>query len=68
MDNSLNLELRQSQKQIQRLSQIQITALNYLAMDNETLREEIYRAISNNPALEIVKEPTYSNFRNTENY
>ena len=51
------LGLRQQQKQIQKLSQVQITALNYLAMGNEALRDEIYRAVSENPALEIVKEP-----------
>jgi RNA polymerase sigma-54 factor len=58
MTNSQTLELRQLQKQVQKLSQVQITALNYLAMENETLRDEIYRAVSDNPALEIVNEPT----------
>ena len=65
------LELRQEQKQVQRLSQVQITALNYLAMGNENLRSEIYRAVSDNPALEIVKEPTYtgySGYRPDESY
>ncbi len=51
------LGLRQKQSQIQKLSQVQITALNFLAMENATLREEIYRAVSDNPALEIIKEP-----------
>ena len=58
MTRSQTLELRQAQKQVQKLSQVQITALNYLAMGNESLRDEIYRAVSENPALEIVKEPT----------
>ena len=49
------LEFRQVQKQIQKLSQVQIKALNYLAMGNENLRDEIYRAVGDNPALEIVK-------------
>ena len=49
-------DFRQLQKQIQKLSQVQITALNFLAMGNETLREEIYRAVSDNPALEIVRD------------
>ena len=57
------LELRQELKQIQKLSQVQITALNYLSMGNENLREEIYRAVSNNPALEIVKEPAAPNLQ-----
>lgn len=57
MTKSQTLEHRQVQKQIQKLSQVQITALNYLAMGNEALRDEIYRAVSENPALEIVKEP-----------
>ena len=72
MANSPTLELKQVQKQIQKLSQVQITALNYLSMGNETLREEIYREASNNPAIEIVKEnfsdlessASYSQYRN----
>ena len=45
MAASQNLEINQFQKQAQRLSQVQITALNYLAMSNEALRDEIYRAV-----------------------
>ena len=56
MSNSLAQNQKQVQKQIQRLSQVQITALNYLAMGNEDLREEIYRAAGENPAIEIVRE------------
>ena len=44
----------QSQKQIQKMSQIQIQALKYLAMNSRDLREEIFRAVEENPALEIV--------------
>ena len=67
MSNSLSQNQKQVQKQIQRLSQVQITALNYLAMGNEDLREEIYRAVSDNPALEIVREPvSYSKYGNPE--
>lgn len=62
MDNSLRLENRQVQKQIQKLSQVQIMALNYLTMENTALRDEIYREVNNNPALEIVREPK-SNFQ-----
>lgn len=68
MSVSQSLVLRQQQKQIQRLSQVQITALNYLAMGNETLREEIYREVSNNPALEIIHEPSPEFTRGTESY
>ena len=56
MSNSLAQNQKQVQKQIQRLSQVQITALNYLAMGNEDLREAIYRAAGENPAIEIVRE------------
>ena len=62
------LELRQELKQIQRLSQVQIKALNYLAMGNESLREEIYKAVSDNPALEIVKEAVSPSYHPEENY
>ena len=65
MDNSLRLEHSQVQKQIQKLSQIQIMALNYLTMENSTLRDEIYREVNNNPALEIVREPKASFRRET---
>jgi DNA-directed RNA polymerase specialized sigma54-like protein len=36
-------------------------------MGNESLREEIYKAVNNNPALEIVKEANYSS-RRIDNY
>ena len=69
MDASLRLEQKLVQKQIQKLSQVQITTLNYLAMGNETLRNEIYKAVSENPALEIVSEPSRrENFTGWENY
>lgn len=58
MSYSQAQELKQTQRQVQKLSQTQITALNYLKMDNESLREEIYRAAGNNPAIEIIKEET----------
>ena len=44
----------QSQKQIQKMSQVQIQALKYLAMNSRDLREEIFKAVAENPALEIV--------------
>ena len=46
----------QVQKQIQKMSQVQIQAVNYLAMNNRYLREEIYKAVQENPALEIVAD------------
>ncbi|MBR5401666.1 MAG: RNA polymerase factor sigma-54 [Treponema sp.] len=46
----------QSQKQIQKMSQVQIQALKILAMNSRDLRQEIYRAVEENPALEIVNE------------
>ena len=61
--HSSAFELSQTQRQLQKLSQIQITALNYLAMSNEALREEIYRAVSENPALEIVRDAAAENGR-----
>ena len=65
--HSSAFELSQTQRQLQKLSQIQITALNYLAMGNEALREEIYRAVSENPALEIVRDAAAEN-RKEENF
>ena len=53
----MRLEQKMVQKQIQRLSQVQITALNYLTLENTDLRDVIYREINNNPALEVVREP-----------
>lgn len=45
---------RQQQKQIQKLSQNQIQAITFLAMDSLDLRDEINKAVSENPALKIV--------------
>ena len=36
------------------MSQVQIQALKYLAMNSRDLREEIFKAVAENPALEIV--------------
>ena len=54
---SLGQRQTQTQKQIQKLSQIQIQALKYLAMNTRDLREEIFKAVAENPALEIVTAP-----------
>ena len=47
---------RQSQKQEQKLSHLQIQALNMLSMSTEDLKAYVYKEISENPALEIVKK------------
>ena len=47
----------QSQKQIQKMSQVQIQAMNYLAMTSRDLRQEIFKAVEENPALEVVADP-----------
>ena len=51
---------RQSQKQIQKMSQVQIQAVNFLAMSNRDLREEIYKTAAENPALQIISDPRRS--------
>lgn len=45
-----------SQKQIQRMSQKQIQAVRFLTLSTRDLREEIYKAVEENPALEIVED------------
>lgn len=45
-----------SQKQIQKISQVQIQSLKYLAMNSADLVNEIYNEIEKNPALEISEE------------
>lgn len=60
-----NQNQSQSQKQMQKLSQRQIQALAYLAMTTKDLREEILKAVSENPALEIVKDPLASSYDNS---
>jgi len=57
---------QQVQKQIQKLSQVQIQALKYLAMNSRDLREEIYKAAAENPALQIVSDP--NRFSSNEKY
>ena len=46
----------QAQTQSQRLSQKQITALKFLSMSTSALRDEINKAVSENPALKIVSK------------
>ena len=52
-----NQRQSQSQRQIQRMSQRQIQAVNYLSMSIKDLREEILKAVSENPAIELVNDP-----------
>lgn len=54
----------QLQRQVQRMSQRQIQAVSYLAMSATDLRNEILKAASENPALEIVKDPLSSSYDN----
>ena len=56
---------QQVQKQVQKMSQVQIQAVSFLSMSNRDLREEIYKAVENNPALQIVSEPKH--LHNTQN-
>ena len=56
LEFSQNQTQKQSQKQIQKLSQVQIQALNILAMNSFELKQEIAKALSENPALEISKK------------
>lgn len=51
--NQVNVQ-NQAQKQVQKFSQAQIQALNLLAMNTRDVRQEIFKALSENPALEIV--------------
>ena len=53
---------KQTQKQIQKLSHLQIQALNILAMGTSDLRTLIYKEVDENPALEITRDikPAYS--------
>ena len=44
---------KQKQKQIQKLSQVQIQALKLLSLNTQDVKQEIYKALSENPALEI---------------
>lgn len=45
-----------SQKQVQRMSQKQIQAVRFLTLSTRDLREEIYKAVDENPALEILED------------
>lgn len=70
------LSQKQVQKQVQRMSQKQIQAVTMLGMSSKDLREQIYKAVDDNPALEIVSDPLNSSAdefdayqrRNSESY
>lgn len=57
MGITANQQQFQKDLQIQKMSQQQIQTLNFLAMGNKDLREEILKAVDENPALEIVFDP-----------
>ena len=46
------------------MSQRQIQAVNYLSMSAKDLREEILKAVSENPAIELVNDPISSSYDN----
>ena len=48
---------RQSQVQVQKLSQNLLYGLKILQMPTKELRSEIYKVVNENPALEIVRDP-----------
>ena len=48
---------RQTQKQVQKLSQNLVYGLKILQMSTNDLRKEIYKTVNLNPALEIVNDP-----------
>lgn len=50
--------------QTQKLSMHQIQTLNFLAMSGSDLREEILKAVNENPALQIVKDPYKNQIKN----
>ena len=52
----INQNSFQTQNQRQRLSHRQIQALQFLAMNTSDLRDAIYKEVSENPALEIVRD------------
>lgn len=54
---SLQQSAKQVQSQKQKLSQTQIRALKILEMGSDDLREEIYKVVSENPAIEIANDP-----------
>ena len=61
---SQNQHQSQTQRQVQRMSQRQIQAVNYLSMSAKDLREEILKAVSENPAIELVNDPISSPYDN----
>lgn len=64
VDYKLAQNQQQTQRQVQRMSQRQIQAVNYLSMSAKDLREEILKAVSENPAIELVNDPISSSYDN----
>ena len=67
-DYKLAQNQQQTQRQVQRMSQRQIQAVNYLSMSAKDLREEILKAVSENPAIELVNDPISSSYDNSCNF
>lgn len=57
----------QSDLQLQKLSQQQIQTLYFLAMSSKDLREEILKAVDENPVLEIVYDPLEEAYKKSKN-
>ena len=55
--DDFSFQQRQTQSQVQRLSQNLVYGLKMLQMPTRELRSEIYRVVNENPALEIVSDP-----------
>ena len=64
VDYKLAQNQQQTQRQVQRMSQRQIQTVNYLSMSAKDLREEILKAVSENPAIELVNDPISSSYDN----
>lgn len=56
----LSLVQKNSQIQTMKLSQKQIMAMNLIAMGNLELREEVFKKVEENPALELVEDSAFA--------
>lgn len=61
---AISVSQYQTTQQLQTLSQHQIQTLNFLKMGSKELREEILKAVQENPALEITFDPLETNKSN----
>ncbi len=54
--SNFSLQQIQSQRQAQILSQAQLQALNLISLSADDIRQEIYKVVEENPALEIISD------------